>query len=92
MGPYSLAPTLPVAGRGRTAISWTGALEARFLKALQQAGGVWVSESDISNVASRCMLPDGRAWPCTRRFCSFSWREGAVGRASGRLQRPGQAR
>lgn len=33
----------PAAGRSRTAISWTGALEARFLKALQQAGGVWVS-------------------------------------------------
>ncbi|KAL4436764.1 hypothetical protein ABPG75_003903 [Micractinium tetrahymenae] len=27
--------------RGKSAISWTGALEARFLKALQQAGGVW---------------------------------------------------
>ncbi|PSC70204.1 tyrosine sulfotransferase [Micractinium conductrix] len=27
--------------RGRTTISWTGALEARFLRALAQAGGVW---------------------------------------------------
>ncbi|EFN55736.1 hypothetical protein CHLNCDRAFT_134070 [Chlorella variabilis] len=27
--------------RGRCAISWKGSLEARFLKALQQAGGVW---------------------------------------------------
>ncbi|KAL4858176.1 hypothetical protein ACK3TF_001669 [Chlorella vulgaris] len=27
--------------RGRSAISWKGSLESRFLKALQQAGGVW---------------------------------------------------
>lgn len=39
--PDSCAPD--AAGRGRLSISWTGALEARFLKALQQAGGVWVS-------------------------------------------------
>jgi hypothetical protein len=40
-------PTPPsasqTAGRGRSAISWKGSLESRFLKALQQAGGVWVS-------------------------------------------------
>lgn len=38
--PVPRAPN--AAGRGRSTISWTGALEARFLKALQQAGGVWV--------------------------------------------------
>lgn len=38
------------AGRGRVSISWTGALEARFLKALQQAGGVWVSALQMSHL------------------------------------------
>lgn len=31
------------AGRGRLTVRWEGAIEARFLKALSQAGGVWAS-------------------------------------------------
>jgi hypothetical protein len=36
-----LCPAL--AGKGKSALSWRGMLESRFLKALEQAGGVWVS-------------------------------------------------